>query len=221
MPKDIIRLPSNTQRLAIVGRTGSGKTVAAVWHLSQRDLTKPWMVYDFKYDSLINSIKGIREVKLNFVPSKNDSGIFLVHPLPNEKDEVENQMWKLWERGNVGIYIDEGYMVDNPAYEALLTQGRSRKIPMIVLSQRPVWLSRFVFSEADFYQIFNLNDVRDRKTISNFTPLDFTWKLSDYHSYYYDVGRAKLYHFAPVPREEIILSILARKLGHSGRHRFI
>ena len=44
-------------------------------------------------------------------------------------------MWEIWKRGGIGVYVDEGYMVgnNNPAFRAILTQGRSKEIPAIVL----------------------------------------------------------------------------------------
>lgn len=174
----------------------------------------PWVVYDFKTDELINSIERAQHVDLDFIPPKKATGLFVVHPLPGDVDAVTSQMWKLWERRNVGIYIDEGYMVgqDNEAFNALLTQGRSRHIPMIVLSQRPVWMSRFVFSEANFFQVFALNDRRDQKTIESFIPVNMQGRLPEYHSWYYDVDKDKLTLFKPVPQVDAILSTIDRKL---------
>ena len=205
-------LPNDTQRLAIVGRTGSGKTQAAAWHLSNRSYDKmPWIIFDFKYDTLLNEIDGVQELKLGQIPKK--PGLYIVHPMPDQEDEVDDYLIKIWANENIGVYIDEGYMIkDRRALRSILTQGRSKHIPMIILSQRPVWLSRFVFSEADFYQIFWLNDQRDRKTLAAFVPFDMHEKLENYHSIYYDVGNDKLYRWQPVPDKETILATFDRRL---------
>lgn len=206
-----IRLPNSRQRIAIVGRTGSGKTFAAAWHLSRQKIEKmPWVIFDYKGDDLLNKIPRAQHIGLE-VPTK--PGVYITHPLPNDTEAVENYLWKLWRRERVGIYVDEGYMIgDTPAFNALLTQGRSKHIPMIILSQRPVWMSRFVFSEADYYQVFHLNDIRDRKTIQAFCPADLNVRLPDYHSHFYDVGRNALHRFAPVPAEGEILESFSEKL---------
>src|SRR5271170_6704875 len=138
------RLPNDKQRLAIIGRTGSGKTVAALWHLSKRSIdVKPWLVFDFKGDEHINAIEGATHSSLDLKLTAKSKGLYIVHPLPHETKEVESLMWRLWERGNVGVYVDEGYMIDNgnKAYKAILTQGRSKRIPVITLTQRPVLCS--------------------------------------------------------------------------------
>lgn len=195
-----MNLPNDSQRHSIIGATGSGKTVAAVWHLSLRNIdSKPWMVYNFKDDSTIDGIPHARHIGVEEIPIK--PGVYIVHPKPHETEEVENQMWEIWARQNIGVYIDEGYMVgnNNRAFRALLTQGRSRQIPMIVLSQRPVWMDRFVFSESEFFQVFRLQNKKDVKNVEEFVPADLSKRLPPFHSYYYDVGENKVSVLKPVP----------------------
>jgi hypothetical protein len=207
------RLPDDKQRLAIVGRTGTGKTVAALWHLSKRNLERPWVIYDFKGDEHIAKIENARSVGLDWVPRRTDRGIFVVRPSPADTEAVDEQMWNLWERERCGVFVDEGYLANNEALQAILTQGRSKRIPAIICTQRPAWVSRFVFSESDYYQVFALNDVRDRKTIAAFAPIDPDGKrLPDFYSYYYDVGRDKLHTFKPVPKVEEIIAAIDAKL---------
>ena len=206
------RLPGKSDRIAIIGRTGSGKTQAAVWHLSMQSIdTMPWIVLDFKTDKLINSIAKATDIDYTFVPKK--PGIYVLHPLPNEEEELNEYIYKLWAQEGVGIYTDEGYMVGkSKAFNACLTQGRSKQIPMITLSQRPLWLSRFVFSEANFFQIFHLNDKEDQKTVGRFIPAPIDKRLPEYYSRYYDVDKDALYKFSPVPSADEILAALDAKL---------
>ena len=205
------RMPQDTQRLAIVGKTGTGKTQAAAWHLSQRSFDlKPWIILDFKRDELLNEI-GATEVDMINAPTK--PGLYITHPLPDDKEAVENYFWNIWQKENIGVYIDEGYMIgDSPAFRALLTQGRSKRIPIIVLSQRPSWISRFVFSESDYHQVFWLNDFRDRKTVSAFVPYDMENRLEDYHSVWYDVSQDRVAKMLPVPKKSAILQVFEDRL---------
>jgi hypothetical protein len=218
MPDKFI-LPNNSQRLTIVGRTGTGKTQAALWHLSKRDFDKrPWVIFDFKCDDHIDKIERAVEVSIDKpVPTK--PGLYVVRPHPSQKEEVNEYLWKIWAKENIGVYADEGYMIPNPdsnnAFQACLTQGRSKKIPMIILSQRPVWMSRFVFSEADFFQIFALSDRRDYATVQQLIPRekgDITRPLPTYHSYYYNVGKNSFLSLSPVPEESEILERIHDKL---------
>ena len=198
-----VRLPGHKDRLLILGQTGSGKTQAAAWHLSRADFdVRPWVVYDFKGDELLSEIRAT-EIGVGEIPRK--PGLYIVRPLPSQKEEVEFQMWGIWAQENTGVYVDEGYMVENDAWNALLTQGRSKHIPMITLAQRPAWLTRFVFSESGFFQVFYLQDKKDRERVRSFVPGDLETRLPEYHSYYYDVGRDKMVVFRPVPKKEEII----------------
>jgi hypothetical protein len=208
-----MRFPDDTNRHAIVGATGSGKTQAALWHLSHRNFhTMPWIVYNFKTDKSIDGIPGAVSIGLDEIPVK--PGIYVTHPEPEQETEVEQHMREIWRRENIGVYVDEGYMVGrgNMAFRSLLTQGRSRGVPMMVLSQRPVWMDRFVFSESEFFQVFRLQHKDDNKNMAKIVPADFSVRLPEYHSYYYDVGENKVYKMAPVPKIEVIHDTFRRRL---------
>ncbi len=212
-----MRIPDETNRLAIVGATGSGKTYAALWQLSMRDIdTRPWVVFNWKMDASIDGIPGARNMEIDStgfeVPVK--PGVYIYHPLPDQQDDVEKIMWEIWQRGGIGVYVDEGYMVGdrNPAFRAILTQGRSKQIPVIVLSQRPVWMDRFVFSESEFFQVFRLQHSKDRKSVQEFIPKPIDKRLPEYHSYYYDVSRDMVTVLKPVPDLKTIYATFSRKL---------
>lgn len=209
----MFRFPNNTQRMAIVGRTGSGKTQFAAWVLSHAPFHKqPYVMVDYKYDGLLNDIEGIREIGLNEYPKK--PGLYIVHPSPNDEEGIEKFLMGVWAKERIGIYIDEGYMIDknSPGLTAILTQGRSKHIPAIVLSQRPVMLNRFILSEADFHAVFHLNDRRDQKTVEGYLPGKLDERLPDYHCRWYDVGKDKNLILQPVPDRDKILSRFYERL---------
>lgn len=210
-----IRLPNDQQRILISGATGSGKTLAALHQFSLRNYTeKPWVIYDFKYDENINGIINAQHLDARSeIPSK--PGIYIVHPIPQRDDNaVEDQLWQIWEQENVGIYIDEGYMINrnSDALSALLTQGRSKHIPMITLTQRPVWLNSFILSESEFYQVFRLQRVQDVKKMADVVPADMSERLPEYHSYYYDVGRNQMNVLPPGPDAFAILDTINTRM---------
>jgi hypothetical protein len=201
-----VRLPSNNHRLAILGRTGSGKTQAGVFHLSKRNYNEmPWIVFDFKGDTLINSIPGTERLPLGILPKR--PGIYITSPLPDQEEQVDDLLWKAWGQENVGLYFDEGYMVANSkAFRAVLTQGRSKNVPVIFLSQRPSWISKFALSEADMLQVFELSIPDDRKRVREIFagyPERFDKK---YQSAYYDVSEDDSVILNPVPDTRLILS---------------
>jgi len=210
-----MKLPDDSQRITIYGKTGSGKTIAALWHLSERSITsRPWIIFDFKGDKSLARLDAMPLGTEDELPV--NPGLYIVRPVPEVDDEsVETMMWRIWQRGGIGVYIDEGYMVGprNKAFKALLTQGRSKSIPMITLTQRPVWMSKFVISEADFHQVFFLSNKDDRKTVQDFIPYDITKvRLPKYHSYYYDVDRDVLDGLKPVPNPSQIVARIRSRL---------
>lgn len=214
-----MNLPGITNRTTIVGRTGTGKTVAGVWHLSNGFFTEiPYVVYDFKRDVLLAKVAqldGAEEIDTTFVPSK--PGIYLVHPHPDDREAVEAQLLKIWERGNTGIFVDEGLMIGGSPnkrsnFRLILTQGRSLHIPVITLSQRPAWLDRFVFSESEFFQVFDLSTDDDQRRMMQNIRADISEPLPEYHSYWYDVKAKKTVVLKPVPTDGDVLSTIARRL---------
>ncbi len=225
-----VRLPNNKERILIVGATGSGKSVAAAWHLSQKNFDTPWVIFNHKGDEFLRSIPYAAHVRdLSFTPPKkikNNERLFIYEPVPEvDDDAVTELLWKFHARENIGIYIDEGYMINprDPALVALYTQGRSKHIPMITLSQRPVGMCSYGRSESEFYQVFRLNDKEDRKSVNRFIPNcpmedlmtaapNAPIPLPKFHSIYYDVSANKLEICPPVPDKQIILDMFEQKL---------
>lgn len=209
------KLPNDTQRATVIGKTGSGKTQGAVWQLSERSITTiPWVILDFKRDVLIAQIPFTNPISLGVVP--RNPGIYIVRPNPGQEDQVESYLWTLWETENIGIFIDEGYMLGrSPALQAIYTQGRSKHLPTITLTQRPSYITRFAFSEADFIQVYRLTDARDRKVVKEFVPYDFEAQrpLPPYWSVWYDDRADRVSILRPVPDMARIIDTFRDRLG--------
>lgn len=214
-----ITLPRYDKRTAIIGSTGSGKTQLAVWLLSSRDFDRrPWVIFDFKGDELIEAINP-HEINIYGPPPKKP-GLYVVRPIPQRDDKaVEDFLWKCWAQEYIGIYIDEGYMLGarNPALNACLTQGRSKSIEMIILSQRPVWMSKFVFSESNYFAIMNLTLADDRKYVQGYIGGHEISLLPKYHSLWYDGDGQKGTVLAPVPGRDELLSRFENRLSKKRR----
>jgi hypothetical protein len=196
-----------------MGHTGCGKSQFGAFALACADIeTMPWLVIDYKGDELLNAIPYAREINLSETPKH--PGIHIVHPLPTVNDEhVENLLWRVWQRGNTGVFVDEAYtMPDKGAYQTLLVQGRSKQIPMINLTQKPAWVPSQVFSEADFLSVFHLTDRRDHRRVNEFMPVDLDEPLPEYWSHYYRVKDRARFRLRPVPDADTILSEFAHRL---------
>ena len=212
--KDRIRLPGASDRIAITGHTGSGKSQAALWHLSNSNFdVKPWIIVDPKGDDKIASIDGLEHVEVGYIPKR--SGLYAVHPTQYEQDALDDYLYNVLQHGNIGCYFDEAFMCGfGPGFTTLLIQGRSQKCPAIILNQRPVMVSRFAFSEAQFFQCFALTDDRDYKTLRGFAKVPNMEKfpLDEFNSYYYDVRWKRVYKMTPVPDIDTILDAINEKM---------
>jgi len=220
-PDDVV-YPGDSDRITVIGRTGSGKTQGALWLLAHRSYTsRPWVLLDFKREGLIGDLPRVQEMRLDDKAPKKP-GLYVVRPHPGQDDEVEALLWQLWERENIGLYVDEGYMIDkrSAAFQALLTQGRAKQIPVIMLTQRPVEVTRFAFSEADYLQLYGLTDERDRKTVRSFMPMDIDVPLPPFHSYWYDAKRNRKFVLQPAPGRDTIIDTFRGRIETPARRFF-
>lgn len=211
-----VRLPDNTKRTTILGSTGSGKTRAGVWLLSTRDFNKrPWVIIDFKCDDFIADIPGLKEISITDKPPKKP-GLYVARPHPDDQEAVDKFLELCWAQEDVGLFFDEGLMIGKNGrsrwMRALLTQGRSKHIPMIILSQKPVWIDTWVMSESDYLWTFRLNRPSDRDVVQEYMTTLMNKRLPPFYSYWYDVGSDRLSVFSPVPDDKSILSVFRKRL---------
>jgi hypothetical protein len=226
------RGPTNQQRVIVLGRTGSGKSQFAIALLSTRDWhLMPWIIIDYKGEDLIEDIRDeaakigapIREIMpTDKVPKQ--PGLYYMRPAPLiDDDAVNNFMFRVWKQGHVGLFIDEGYALPQSRsgfFYTILTQGRSLYIPVIILYQRPVYMSRFAVAQADFFAVFEQNDERDLKTTAQYVKaakgpnnevISVFSPLPKYHCIWYDVSEGFSTVLTPAPsRDSIIEAFLYR-----------
>ncbi len=193
-----IRLPDDTQHVAIAGRTGSGKTVAALELLLMRDMRKmAWIIIDHKKDDNIAKLPA-HDLNINslFLPTH---GLHRVQPRFNAegREELENFLLRAFNRGRIGIHVDEGHLVGkSDAIRSILVAGRSKHVPLVWTSQRAAWIDTFIWSQASFYRVFALQTKHDIKRFEENVPV--RWKTpEEFHSFYYDVGLGKVYYLKP------------------------
>lgn len=215
-------MPRPDQRVLVLGSTGSGKTQMGAWLLSRAPFDEmPYVIIDYKRDDLLGSIEGKKDLQLDQMPQK--PGIYHLKPNPKSDDErVDDWLRAAWAKRNIGIYIDEALMLPTNrkgAYQSILTQGRSLRIPTISLSQRPVELNRFAFSEANHVILFRLTDIRDRKKVSEYTPIESDYRLKKFHSSWYNVDKDQTFPMLPVPDRETILADFKERLAPLSRQR--
>lgn len=219
---DDIRGPQSDNRTVILGSTGSGKTFFAVALLSSR----PWHIYpaiifDFKGDELLQSL-GATEISIQDNPPI-EPGLYIVRPMPGDDEFVSQFFMKCWSQGHIILYIDEGYMVPlrDKWFRACLTQGRSKKIEMIILSQRPKWMDTFSFTEASFIALFNINFEDDRKHVKAYLGGTKPGLLPKYHCLWYDVERQNGAIVEPVPERNVLISRFHKRIENMLKEKFV
>jgi len=198
------------KRAIAAGRTGSGKSTLAKWMLQ----VSPgyWVILNPKntraYDDLpdVNNVDGIDITKIR--KSIEEHRFTIITPKAGELDpDVLDLLinWLITEYTNIGICIDELYAVHKNGKAGagligLLTRGRELKQSFFGLTQRPAWLSKFLFSEADYIIGMSLNLEDDRKRMYEFTSKrQFLEKQPERDWLWYDVGTDTLRAFNPVP----------------------
>jgi hypothetical protein len=211
------RIPGGDARTTVIGATGSGKTTCGLWLLSrQRFDVRPWLIIDSKREPVFDVVgfPPIEEWSLASKPPRH-KGLYLVSPLPTDDEQLESFLWRVFERGNLGLYVDEAALMPaDGAFQAILQQGRSKRIPVISCTQRPVNVARPVFSEASFYCVYRLADRRDYRVVEGFVPADLAAPLAPHEWRWYDVARNTLLTMAPVPKTLTVAEELREAIPH-------
>jgi len=172
----------------------------------------PWFVIDhkgdeniarlpaepFNVDSMFLPTRGLHHIKAKFTESY--------------RDKLEAFLMRAFQRGKAGIYVDEGHLLGpSEAVRIIMVAGRSKHVPMMWTSQKAAWIDPFIWSQAHFYRVFQLQTKLDTKRFEENFPI--RWSApEEYHSYYYDVAKGKVIYLKPSGLIERTLERLDGKL---------
>lgn len=227
--------PGPEDRVTIVGMTGSGKSTFAMWLFAEyADFQrKPWLFIDYKQESLISEAieeKMCKRIKVS-ADLPDVPGIFVVNPDSEDgPDPVNDLLRRIYRRGKIGVIVDETTMIPNSRgeantggpYQSLLSQGRSKIIPVWSLSQRPAYINRMAFTENNYFCAFRLKSEDDNDKVIREIPkrsaeYDYVWNEEIYYpkgheSRWYDANRDISFRLKPCPDPDEILNRLFERV---------
>lgn len=207
------------ERGLLVGMTGSGKTQNALFQI-EAATQWPKIIFDTKIEPkfqtlphshekmwLVESVSKLQEISKRKAAEWPD--YILVRP--HEKELLDFDLMNDYSQivyhrfGKCLIYFDELYQWHArgqpvEGIQGLLTRGRSKGKTVLMGTQKPVWISRFCFSESQKFYCHYLGDRRDRETLDNIAP-DFSRYplLPKFHFYFYETGKDRAELYSPVP----------------------
>lgn len=198
------------ERAIVAGRTGSGKSSLARWLLVRSP--GHWVIINPKHTKAFDSLPDSNIVnKLDakeIEESLTNYRFTIINPpgpqaTPEHLDALIGWLHDGYK--NIGLVIDELYAVhsNGRAGQGLvgwLTRGRELKQSFLGLAQRPSWLSKFLFSEAEYVCSMSLSMEDDRKRMYDMTGREeFRDKLPPYYWLWYDVSADELRKLGKVP----------------------
>ena len=197
------------KHVLICGTTGTGKSVLVEQYLKNY---KYVVKLDTKDETAERRKKGVSawdgliEGKHFTVVSRledldnveTDKIIF--NPSYYEQTEDMFNMFFDWVflRENTIVWIDElmGFTSSQKCPKSLArcyTQGRSKNVGIWSCSQRPSGIPAIALSNSDYYFIFNMNNINDRKRVYDMTGLKEILELPKGHNFwYYKTGNDKV-----------------------------
>lgn len=173
---------SPEDRIAIVGKTGSGKTQQAIVlaYYFARNLHAPWEVWWIDTKGVREDINKLR--KWGFVNGDSEKDqkrpyalrnakYFLVRPIApyTVVDLAQAKIDEAYQRGHVIVVVDEYTQVvvsqRSPGYalDDVFSRGRGKKVGLIGLTQEPVNVPRKLLSQASHLCLFTVTYPYDIK----------------------------------------------------------
>lgn len=205
------------KRLLVAGRTGSGKSALACWFLQRSQQT--WVVLNPKHTGAYKNLPDSNVVK-SLDPKKVSDSIkkykyTIVNPPSSTADPDTMDAFIMWLHDswtNIGLCCDELYAIHKGGHAGQgllgwLTRGRELKQSFLGLTQRPAFLSQFLFSESDYIVSMSLSLKKDRKRMEEMTDRPaFNKVLDKYYWLYYDISNESLRYFEPIPVDDTSVS---------------
>lgn len=171
--------PAASERMLIVGRTGSGKSTLTKHLLETLSKDELIIIFDTKQEYDIGNAftRALGRTLYRPLPTVNlkrlESGVFIYQPsYPEIRDvKVPRILNSALKRKKCTIVIHEindfsrgGYVL--PVLGKVIRQGRSKDVRMFLETQRPAGMPLIALTEANRVACFRLRSLDDRKRMA-------------------------------------------------------
>lgn len=168
-----INLPPRSRGL-LVGPSGSGKTALGLELVL--GLPPPVLVLDTKWAASIQEWAVLYDFPIvhEMPDMRRVQGVVIYRPEPEllaEPAALDAQLNELVLNHDIcSVYIDELYQLHKsgragPGIVGLWTRGREMGFTTLAATQRPAWISAFCLTESDYFYVFNIRSLDDRKKL--------------------------------------------------------
>lgn len=176
----------NSERVFIVGTTGSGKTELVKYFLSRMNRV---LVIDPKFEFKLDGFK-----RSKTLPMFGNNFKIIYRPRDEDDFDLARLIQKILKGKNATIYIDELATIAEQFPETLLKlmqvqrEGRSRRVTNWVATQRPRRIPLIFKTESENIFQFFLRDEDDRAHMASYIGKDALDPIDLYNFWYVRSG---------------------------------
>lgn len=165
----------------ILGKRGSGKTTLIRSLINQ--LARSYHIIAL-------------DILNNFTKTKNEE---VININPDDKEQINNTLTKIWNRGNCIVVIDEYDVLSNTGASTkdilykLLNLGRNRNIGLIVSARRTANISKNTLANCNKLFIGKTSYLKDIQNLEQYFTfsIESYQNLPDFHFLYLEDGDVK------------------------------
>lgn len=186
---------ARSDRVFLVGSTGSGKTTLAkalLWRLSDVFILDPKRTFSLPAGWASSTYFSMRELEQHTDTDPANPHAAIYRPTLDDMEKGCNDFFEyLFDRGDCYIYVDEAMRVTNGTrlgrgYATVLQLGRERGIGCWSATQRPANIPLVIITEAEHFFVFRLRNPVDRHRMAEFTGQpELDDMPRDQHGYWY------------------------------------